>query len=376
MLCQTSESVLVDMPDISRSIPLRLRIAFAAAGLAGACLATTGALAAPGASSSPHRMPASAARVGAGLAARQDALARASASVVGIEVVAVDDAGSIESLGRVRSGSGVVIDRDGLVLTIGYLVLEADHIDLLLDGDRRVPARVVAYDVASGFGLLQALSPLHLQPAPLGRSDRIGDDEPLMVVSGGDDGDLSVTRMVSRRSFSGYWEYRIEGALFTAPARTDHSGAGLFNAAGELVGIGSLVVSDAGGGDAPALRGNMFVPVDLLKPILSELRTHGAAPDSTRAWLGLDCVEFEGRLRVLRLTPSSPAEAAGLEPGDQVVAIDGVVVSDLDTFYKTLWRPAPPDRTVTLDVKRGDALIRLPINAIDRVTTLRRPQGI
>ena len=130
------------------------------------------------------------------------------------------------------------------------------------------------------------------------------------------------------------------------------------------------------GGDAEPLRGNMFVPVDLLKPILPELRTRGAARDSTRAWLGLNCVEFEGRLRVIRLTPSSPAEAAGLEPGDQIVAIDGVTVSDLDTFYKTLWRAAPPERTVTLDVKRGTALMRLEINAIDRVTTLRRPQGI
>ena len=307
---------------------------------------------------------------------RTAALAQANAAVIGIEVAAVDDARSIDTLGRARVGSGVVIDRDGLVLTIGYLVLEADHIDLVLEGDHRVPARVVAYDLASGFGLLQALAPLNLAPAPLGSSSQVQDDEPLLVASGGEDGDLTLARMVSRRAFSGYWEYHIEGALFTAPVRTDHSGAGLFNADGELVGIGSLVVTDAAGGGEAPLRGNMFVPVDLLKPILPELRQRGATRNSTRAWLGLNCVEFEGHLRVIRVTPGSPAEDAGFEPGDQVLAIDGVEVSDLATFYKTLWRGAPAERAVSLDLKRGGEAVRVSVKAVDRMTTLRRPQGI
>ncbi len=310
------------------------------------------------------------------LPAHQEALARANAAVVGVEVIAVKGARSTDTLGRTRAGSGVVIDRDGLVLTIGYLVVEADHVDLVLEADRRVPARVVAYDLASGFGLLQALAPLRLAPAPLGRSSRIGDGEPLLVASGGEDGELSVARMVSRRAFSGYWEYHIDDALFTAPARTDHSGAGLFNADGELLGIGSLVVADAAGSDAAPLRGNMFVPIDLLTPILSELRVRGASGDSTRAWLGLNCVEFGGHLRVLRLAPSGPAEEAGLAPGDLVTAIDGIEVSDLATFYKTLWRQAPAARAVTLDVQRGNERLHLDVHAVDRMTTLRRPEGI
>ena len=139
-----------------------------------------------------------------------------------------------------------------------------------------MPARVVAYDLASGFGLVQALAPLGIEPAPLGVSAKIASDEPLLFASGGDERDLSLARMVSRRPFSGYWEYHIEDALFTAPARTDHSGAGLFNADGELVGVGSLIVGNAAGGDGPAMRGNMFVPVDLLKPILAEMRPREA----------------------------------------------------------------------------------------------------
>jgi serine protease Do len=307
---------------------------------------------------------------------RKAALARASAAVVGVEVMAVEDARSNATLGRIREGSGVVIGDDGLVLTIGYLILEADHVDLVLDQGRRVPARVVAEDIASGFGLLQALAPLSLAPVPLGASAAVQRDEPLMIASGGDSADLSLARMVSRRAFSGYWEYYIDGALFTAPARTDHSGAGLFNGSGELVGIGSLLVHDAAGTTAAALRGNMFVPVDLLKPILGELRAHGASRASTRPWLGLNCIEFEGHVRVVRLTPESPAEEAGLQPGDYILAVDGVAIGDLASFYKTLWRDRRPEREVSLDIRRGTETLHLNARAVDRMKTFSRPQGI
>jgi S1-C subfamily serine protease len=197
-----------------------------------------------------------------------------------------------------------------------------------------------------------------------------------MFASGGGAADLSLARLVSRRPFSGYWEYYIDGALFTAPARVDHSGAGLFNGRGELVGIGSLVVPDAGGADAPPLRGNMFVPVDLLKPILAELRTRGASRDSTRPWLGLNCVETEGHVRVVRLTPESPAEEAGLQPGDVILSVDGVAIGDLATFYKTLWRDRRAEREVSLDIRRGIDTLHLRARAIDRMKTFSRPQGI
>ena len=307
---------------------------------------------------------------------RKAALSRAHAAVIGVEVMAVEDARSIATLGRIREGSGVVIGADGLVLTIGYLILEADHVDLVIDGGRRVPARVVAEDIASGFGLLQALAPLGLAPVPLGASSAVNRDEPLMIASGGGDADLSLARLVSRRPFSGYWEYYIDGALFTSPARVDHSGAGLFNGSGELVGIGSLVVADAAGAGAPALRGNMFVPVDLLKPILGELRTRGASRDSTRAWLGLNCVEDAGHVRVIRLTPESPAEDAGLQPGDFILAVDGITIGDLASFYKTLWRDRRAERDVALDIRRGEETLHLKARAIDRMKTFSRPQGI
>lgn len=303
------------------------------------------------------------------------ALERAQAAVVGVNSVTVDGAGSAATLGRERQGSGVVIGADGLVLTIGYVILEADRVELRLSGERSVPARVVGYDLATGFGLLQALAPLRTEPVPLGTSGAFSGDEPLVIASGGSDGGLSLARLVSRRSFSGYWEYHIDGALFTAPPRFDHSGAALFNTNGELVGIGSLIVGDAMADGMPPVRGNMFVPIDLLKPILGEMRERGASRSSTRAWLGLNCVEHEGQVRVLRLTAAGPAEDAGLRPGDQIVSIDGTPVARLEALYKTLWN-GDADREVTLEIRRAGAVQAVKLQSVDRMKTLRRPEGV
>ena len=307
---------------------------------------------------------------------RTAALMRAHAAVVGVRATAVEDARSNDSLGRVREGSGVVIGADGLVLTIGYLILEAEQVDVVLEADRVVPARVVAYDLASGFGLLQPLVPLRLPSAPMGSAAGLSPDEPLMVASGGEEANLSLAHLVSRRAFSGYWEYHIDSALFTAPPRTDHSGAGLFNAKGELLGIGSLVVMDALGQGEPGRPGNMFVPVDLLEPIFDELRARGMSRHSRRAWLGLNCVEVDGQVRVVRVASDSPAEAAGTLPGDHILRIDGTPVADLERFYKTLWRGSEPERVITLQVSRGGIEKTLKVRATDRMKTLRQPKGI
>jgi S1-C subfamily serine protease len=159
------------------------------------------------------------------------------------------------------------------------------------------------------------------------------------------------------------------------PPRTDHSGAGLFNLDGELLGIGSLVVSDALGPGTGRLPGNMFVPVDLLKPILAEMRARGASRGSTRAWLGLNCAESEGEVRVLRVTRESPAEQAGVQPGDRILRIDDAEVGALETLYKTLWRDGA-ERDVVLTIRRGGEVHTLTVHALDRMKTLRRPQGI
>ena len=304
--------------------------------------------------------------------AQSRALERAHTAVVGLRTSAIDGARSASTLGRERQGSGVVIGDAGLVLTIGYLVLEADEVELLDDDERVIPARVVGYDVATGFGLVQALAPLAGQPVPLGDPARLGKEDSLVVMSGGG---ICAARLVSRRPFAGYWEYAVDGALFTSPPHATHSGAGLFNLDGELLGIGSLAVNDAAG-PGERLPGNMFVPVDLLKPILAELRERGASRASERAWIGVNCIERDGEIRVMRVSDDSPADVAGLQRGDRIVRIDGAEVKQLGELWKRLWSGSSAERAVKLDIERDGKRETITVQSFDRSKTLARSSGI
>lgn len=322
-------------------------------------------LAAPAIAASP---PASQASI--------DAIMRALEAVVGVQVTAAEGARSAETLGRQRAGSGVVIGPEGLILTIGYLVLEADGIQVTTHDNRVIPARPVGYDLATGFGLVRAVLPLRgIQPVALGAASGIALETPLIAATGGEDGGMGLTRLVSARPFSGYWEYHIENALFTSPPLRNHSGAPLFNPRGELVGIGSLFVGNAMG-DQREVPGNMFVPVDLLKPILAEMQQTGSTQVSRRPWLGLSSTEQGGRVQIVRVSRESPAQEAGLAPGDVVLAIDDEKVSTLESFYKKLWARPAPDAEVRLTVMNGSTIRQVTVKAVDRMKLMRKPAGI
>jgi serine protease Do len=305
-----------------------------------------------------------------------DALSKANAAVVGIQVKAADGAKSAETLGRERRGSGVVIGPDHAVLTIGYLLLEAESIQIVTQDNRVLPAKAVAYDLATGFGIVKPLLPLRgISPVALGSHNALETGEPLMAATGGEDGDVAMTQLVSKRPFSGYWEYHIEAALFTSPPIGNHSGAPLFNQRGELLGIGSLFVMDALG-DSRRLPGNMFVPVDLLKPILAEMQQTGTTVKSRRPWLGLSSAEQGGRVQILRVNRESPAHVAGLQPGDVVLAVDGAKVATLEDFYKKLWAHANPEDEIKLTVLQGADIKTLTLKGVDRMSTMLKPAGI
>ena len=317
-----------------------------------------------------------------------DAMAKANAAVVGVQVTAVKDARSVRTLGLNRVGSGVVIGSDGLILTIGYLMLEAEQIEIVTPAGIILPAVAVAYDLATGFGLIRPLLPMRgVVPVALGSPQDLKPGEPLMAATGatadGDDGGASLTQLVSKRAFSGTWEYHLDTALFTSPPVSsasrsgagNHSGAALFNHKSELMGIGSLFVMDALG-ENKRMPGNMFVPIDLLKPILAEMQQSVSTKQSARAWLGVTSSDQGGRVQVMRVSEGSPADDAGLKPGTVVQAIDGVAVTTLEAFYKKLWARDTPEQSVKLTVREGDQVKIIDIKPQNRMLSLKKPAGI
>ena len=334
------------------------------------------AVAASHAATTPNSSPSSAQSI-------MDAMTKANAAVVGVKVSAVEGARSAQTLGANRRGSGVVIGSDGLILTIGYLMLEAQQIEIVTQEGKTLPAVAVAYDLATGFGLIRPLLPMRgVNPVALGSQQDLKPGEPLMAATGANDGDeggVSMTQLVSQRAFSGTWEYHLDSALFTSPpvssGRGNHSGAPLFNRKGELMGIGSLFVVDALG-ENTRNPGNMFVPIDLLKPILAEMQQLGSSKQSARAWLGVTSSDQGGRVQVMRVSEGSPADEAGLKPGTVVQAIDGVAVTTLEAFYKKLWARGTPEQPIKLTIREGDQVKTIDITPQNRMQSLKKPAGI
>lgn len=320
--------------------------------------------------------PALAADSSEGMRSALATLERANAAVVGLEVTAIEGARSAQTLGRQRSGSGVLIGPDGLILTIGYLIVEADAVQITTHDQKTWPARVVGYDQATGFGLVQSVLPLRgIAPVRMGSVAQSSVGDALVVATGGKEAAMDITYLASKRAFSGYWEYHIEEALFTAPAVGNHSGAPIFNQRGELLGIGSLFVADARG-KSPRIPGNMFVPIDLLKPILREMQTTGSTRQSHRPWLGLTCAEQDGRVYIVRVTEGGPAHRDGLRRGDVILAVDGQPVSSLEAFYKRIWARPNADDEIRIALQRGDDVLTIGVRGVDRMTQMAKPAGI
>ena len=306
--------------------------------------------------------------------AKYQHLRDAANAVVGIKVRALANARSAATLGVERFGSGAVIE-NGLVLTIGYLVLEADQVEVITSQGRSVPAVVAAYDHATGFGLVRPLAPVDVKPIKLGNSGRVESQHRMLVAAAGGEDSLSVATVVSRRPFAGYWEYFLESAIFTSPPRPDFGGAALIDRHGELVGIGSLFVMDSET-SGERLPGNMFVPIDLLKPILGEMVATGRQKAGVRPWIGVNSMEEDGRLKVLRVSADGPADKAGIEAGDIILALSGKTVQTLDDFYKRLWSSGAPGVEITLKVLHGSEVKEVKIRSMDRMEHIRRKPTI
>ena len=291
-------------------------------------------------------------------------------AVVRIKTHVNPEGRTVEGLGREREGSGILIDNDGLVLTIGYLMVEAYAAEVVDNSGRTVPASVVGYDHETGFGLLRTMEPLKLKPMPLGKSADVKERDPVLVASFGGPDMVAGAYVVAKREFAGNWEYMLDEALFTAPPHPAWSGAALINREGKLVGVGSLIVGDAGGG-SDKTPGNMFVPIDRLLPVLGDLISDGRVAGPGRPWLGVNTDELRGRLFVSRVTPGGPAEKAGLKRGDVVVGVNGEPPKNLADFYRKVWAQGAAGTTVAIDVLQDSQVRRVEIKSINRLDHLK-----
>ena len=287
-------------------------------------------------------------------------------AVVGLKTTIPEDRRSAQTLGSEREGHGIVIDDEGLILTIGYLIMEADTVTITDIEGNEWPAHVVGYDYESGFGLVRTDVPLPIKPVRFGDSDALSlRDEAIVVGYGGEKATLKV-KVASRREFAGYWEYLLENAIFTVPAYPLWGGSALVDADGALLGVGSLLVQEALGPGAAAFPGNMYVPINRLKPIFAELVANSRLSSPPRPWLGIYTVEHMGQLVIGGVSDGGPADRAGLQRGDILHALNDEVLDDVADFYRKLWDSGAAGTTVRLRMERDSDAFEVGVRSGDR----------
>ena len=298
-------------------------------------------------------------------------LGNALRSVVMLRAEIPEDAFTASILGTERFGNAIVIRDDGLMLTIGYLITEAESIWLTTNDGVVIPGHPLAYDFASGLGLVMPLGRLGVPALPRGSAASIAAGDEAIVIGHGGRAHALRAQVFAKREFAGFWEYVLDEALYTTPPHPEWSGAALLGMDGQLLGVGSLFVQEAV--DDRAVKGNLFVPVDLLLPILDDLLTRGRPSSPPRPWLGMYTGEDGGRLVVGGVATDGPADLAGVHPGDVVVEVAGKRVAGLAELFRSVWRQGPAGTQITLGLLREGAPTRVDVRSGDRDDYLRKP---
>ncbi len=294
------------------------------------------------------------------------------AAMVSLHAIVPQDAFTAETLGTERAGNGVLIRGSGLVLTIGYLITEAETIWLSLSDGRSVQGHVLGYDQDTGFGLVQALAKLDLPALEFGQAAAATLGERVVVAGAGGRARSVAARIVAKQEFAGYWEYVLDEAIFTAPAHPNWGGTALISPAGELLGIGSLQLQHVvEKGQTQNI--NMIVPIDLLKPIFDDLTKSGRRSGPPRPWLGLYATEAEGRLVVLGLADRGPAKKADLRQGDILLSVAGKEVRDLAGFFRRIWAQGSAGVEVPLTIYRDGETMDVRVKSSERSRFLKGP---
>lgn len=291
-------------------------------------------------------------------------------SMVEVRTVVPEDALTAEALGTERSGHGVVIDDQGLVLTIGYIVTEAESVWLIADDGKALPAHVVAYDQQSGFGLVQALGKLDLPALKLGNSSELVPEQSMVVAGSGGLEHCVATEIASIREFAGYWEYLLDDAIFTSPAHPSWGGTALIGDDGKLYGIGSLIVQTL---DSTGEKGyaNMVIPIDLLPPIIDELMRYGRRDREPRPWLGWFIQETSSGPVVADVVDDGPADVGGIQEGDVITAVNGQGIDSLADLYRKVWASGDAGVEIEISIDRESRYKTLRLGSIDRSSRLK-----
>lgn len=299
-------------------------------------------------------------------------LDRALSSVVALSTRVPEDAFTAETLGAERGGNAVLIRQDGLLVTIGYLITEAEEILLRTQSGQVVQGHVLGIDQASGFGLVQALEPLDIPAIGVGDSRHAGSGERVVIGGAGGRRRSLAGTIVAWQEFAGYWEYLIEEAMFTAPSHPNWGGTALIGPAGTLLGIGSLHLQQqtAQGRTVPL---NMMVPVELLTPILADLSA-GRTPRIPRPWLGVYAQEMQKQVVIVGIAGKGPADRAGLRAGDIIRHAAEMEITNLPDFYRSLWALGPAGVEVPLTVEREGDIFDLRVTSADRRSFLKTPR--
>jgi len=286
-------------------------------------------------------------------------------AVVSIDSIVPDEARTSKSLGTVRQGSGVIIDQNN-ILTIGYIVIEASEIIIGLPDGKKIPGKLTGYDHSSGFGIVSPIIKTSLTPLKIGDSNKIELDDNLLILPSPNKGVGSVVKMVSRRPFIGWWEYLLENPIYTLPMNDSWAGSPLINHKGEILGIGSLFVADAAlpGTLSP---GNMFVPINLLRPILKDLIKYGRPKSGMKPYLGISTNDSNGEIIVTRVSKDGPSDKAGIRKNDIIKSVNGKQVNNIENFYRTIWNSGKIGVKIQLEIIRDKKKLNFKVKSVDRM---------
>ena len=285
--------------------------------------------------------------------------------VVSIDSIVPDEARTSKSLGTVRQGSGVIIDQNN-ILTIGYIVIEASDIKIGLPNGKKIPGKLTGYDHSSGFGIVSPIIKTKLIPLKIGNSNKIELDDVLLILPSPNKGIGSMAKMVSRRPFVGWWEYFLEKPIYTLPMNQSWAGAPLVNSKGEILGIGSLFVADAAS-PGTLTPGNMFVPINLLKPILNDLLKYGRPKSGMKPYLGISTNDSSGKVIVTRVSTGGPSDKSGIRKNDIINAVNGNYVNSVKNFYMSIWNSGDIGVNIQLEIIRNNKKVKFNVKSVDRM---------